>query len=55
MLTAHQISQITKEVVLGLEPSLKTAEALEMRKRIEENVAQMRKDGIAVDIPYDFD
>jgi TPR repeat protein len=55
MLTIDQMSRITKEIMLGLPPSLTTAEAREHRSQVEEELIQMRKDGIMPDLPYDFD
>ena len=55
MLTIDQMSRITKEIMLGLPPSLTTAEAREHRRQVEEELIQMRKDGIMPDLPYDFD
>ena len=55
MLTIDQMSRITKEIMLGLPPSLTTAEAREHRRQVEEELIQMRKDGIMPDLPYEFD
>src|SRR5262245_38103655 len=55
MLTIDQMSRITKEIMVGLPPSLTTAEAREHRRQVEEELIQMRKDGIMPDLPYDFD
>ena len=55
MLTIDRMSRITKEIMLGLPPSLTTAEAREPRRQVEEELIQMRKDGIMPDLPYDFD
>lgn len=55
MLNTSELSRITKEIILGLEPTLTTPEALEMRRKTAENLAQMKRDGIMPDLPYDFD
>ena len=55
MLNTSELSRITKELMLGLPPTLTTPEAMEAREAIAKDLAQMRKDGIAPDLPYDFD
>jgi hypothetical protein len=42
-------------VVLKIPPTLTTWEALQFRATIECEIEEMRRDGIAPDIPYDFD
>ena len=55
MLTVGQMSRITKEVVLKMPPTLTTWEALQFRAETECEIEEMRRDGIAPDLPYDFD
>lgn len=55
MLNTSELSRITKELMLGLPPTLTTPEAMEARIKIAADLAQMKKDGIAPDLPYDFD
>lgn len=55
MLTVGDMGTITKEIILGLPPSNTSREAEDFRKVVELEIAQMRKDGIAPEIPYDFD
>jgi hypothetical protein len=55
MLNTSELSRITKELMLGLPPTLTTPEATEAREAIAKDLAQMKKDGIAPDLPYDFD
>ena len=55
MLTANQISRITKELVLGVPPTLTTDEALALRTKIAEDLVKMRKAGIMPDISYDVE
>jgi len=54
-LTMSDISTITKEILLGLPPSIDTPEAATMRVKLEADIAQMRADGLVVELPYDFD
>jgi hypothetical protein len=54
-LTVDQMSTITKEILLNLPPSVTTEEALEHRRQVEVELAEMRAKGIAPDLPYDFD
>lgn len=55
MLTVGDMSRITKEIILGLPPSLTSDEALEHRKAVEVEIAEMRAQGISPELPYDFD
>lgn len=55
MLTVDQMSRITREAILGLPPTLTTKEALAHRTRVEEELAQMRRDGLTPELPSDFD
>ena len=55
MLSVGELSRITKELILGLEPGLTTPEAMEARRDIDADLIQMRKDGIMPDLPSDFD
>jgi hypothetical protein len=55
MLTVGQMSWITKEIMLGLAPSLTSEEALEHRRIVELEIEEMRKQGITPELPYDFD
>ncbi len=53
MLSTNQLSRITKELILNIQPTLTTSEAIEAREAIAKDLAQMRKDGIMPDLPYD--
>ena len=53
MLSTNQLSRITKELILNIPPTLTTPEAIEAREAIAKDLAQMRKDGIMPDLPYD--
>lgn len=53
MLSTNQLSRITKELILNIPPTLTTSEAIEAREAIAKDLAQMRKDGIMPDLPYD--
>ncbi len=53
MLSTNQLSRITKELILNIPPALTTPEAIEAREAIAKDLAQMRKDGIMPDLPYD--
>lgn len=55
MLTVQDMSTITKELILRMPPTLTTPEANEFREAVRADLAEMRKQGIAPDIPYDFD
>ena len=55
MLSVQDMSTITKEILLGLPPSNTSREADNYRKVVAEELAQMRKDGISPELPYDFD
>jgi hypothetical protein len=55
MLSMSDISTITKEILLGLPPSMDSVEADAMRVKLEADIAQMRADGLVVELPYDFD
>jgi len=54
VLTVGQMGKITKEVLLNLPPTLTTWEALLLRAATESNIEDMRRQGLAVEIPYDF-
>ena len=55
MLTVSEMSRITKELILGLPPTNTSAEAEDFRKEVALELAEMRKDGIVPELPYDFD
>lgn len=54
-LTVSQMSRITKEVILGLPPTLTTEEALAFRAEVAEDLKKMEQQGIVPELPYDFD
>lgn len=54
MLTVKELSTITKELVLGLEPSNNSPEAMEARCEIKKDLDQMEKDGIMPELPCDL-
>ncbi|OQW31873.1 MAG: hypothetical protein A4C66_04535 [Nitrospira sp. HN-bin3] len=54
MLTGKQRTQIFKEVVLGTLPSLTTPEAQAYRAELEQEVAEMEKEGIVPEMPVDL-
>ncbi len=55
MLNVGELSRISKELILGREPTLTTPEAMEARRDIAADLAKMRTEGIMPDLPYDFD
>ena len=55
MLSTSELSRITKELILGIEPTNTSEEANEARREIAKELAQMEKDGITPELPYDFD
>lgn len=55
MLNVGELSRITLELMLGLEPSNTSPEAMEARKATALDLEKMRAEGIAPDLPYDLD
>lgn len=55
MLNVSEMSQICKEIVLGLPPTNRSAEAEEFRREVTPEIEEMRKAGIMCELPYDFD
>jgi divalent metal cation (Fe/Co/Zn/Cd) transporter len=53
MLTVEEMGRILKEVTLGLEPTLTSDDALDFAEKIEREVAQIRAEGMEVEIPFD--
>jgi hypothetical protein len=55
MLSVSEMSRITKEVILRLPPTLTSKEALAFRAEVADDLAEMERQGIVPDLPYDFD
>lgn len=55
MLSVGELSRITKELILGLEPSNRSQEALAMREKTIVELARMEREGLMPDLPDDFD
>lgn len=55
MLNVSEMSTITKELILKMEPSITTPEANKFRDAVAKELIEMRAQNIAVEIPYDFD
>jgi hypothetical protein len=55
MLTVSDMSRITKEIILGMPPSNTSAEAEDFRKKVAEEITEMRAQGVVPELPYDFD
>jgi hypothetical protein len=55
MLTSGESTRITLELMLGLPPSNPSAEAAELRCKIEQDLAEMKRQGIAPDLVCDWD
>lgn len=53
MLTIGQLATIEKELRLNLPPTLMSPEAMAARETIAKDLAQMEKDGITPELPYD--
>jgi hypothetical protein len=51
MLTLEQMNQITKEVTLGMPPSVDTPEATAFREQITKEVAAITRKGRIVELP----
>lgn len=54
MLTGKQRMQIFQEVIRKAVPSLTTPEAEEYRRELAEEVAEMERDGIVPEMPFDL-
>jgi hypothetical protein len=55
MLTSGQTTRITLELLLGLPPSNPSNEAAELRRKIEQDIAEMKRQGIQPDLVCDWD
>ena len=55
MLNVGELSRITKELILGLDPTNPSQEAMDARREIAGDLEKMRADGIMPDLPSDFD
>ena len=53
MQTVEEMGRILKEVTLGLESTLTSDEALDLAEKMEREVAQIRAEGMEVEIPFD--
>lgn len=51
MLTIDELNRITKEVTLGMPPSLKTHEANLFREQVTKDIAKIKKKGQVVILP----
>ena len=53
-LTVTQMATIQSEVMLDIDPTIKTKEALEFREIIAEEIAELRKRGIVPELPKEW-
>jgi hypothetical protein len=54
MLRSDEVQTILTEVMSGKQPSITTPEALEFRKNLEDECAEMEAEGLVVDMPHEI-
>jgi hypothetical protein len=54
MLSSDQLVRIAKEVALNLPPSLKSKEALDARREMKREIAEMTRRGIGIELPFEI-
>ena len=53
-LTSDQIILIQEEIMLGMEPTIKTKEALEFRAELKAEIEEMQSRSITVELPTEW-
>lgn len=54
MLSSDEVSKITVEATLGMEPTLTTPEQLEFRRKLDAEIAAAKEQGLTPHAPYEL-